>query len=314
MEERTVWIYAIDEEGWTETLDFSGIKEDFHNGELVIMCFPEYSEEEYIFPQSQITLSVCTKSSEHLAESETDVFVMQIPEKSMNRALAGLWEPYTIFCSESYLKQLLASMEAGQQWDKYIAGEEFGYDRVYVGVDLNSDYLSTDVAMADLCKENELIFDNRRQQFQSLVQDNVQTLILLYSSGICIALIVLLILTSSLSLEAEQEKRHFRILWAIGMSNKQMQRKIFGKAFLRSLVAVFIGWMLYGGYLTIKTMTAYPTDYSNPMEALVSAVQSLIIHGCDWQRVLLISGVCLFIPLSISLFAKRKLMKGDLAL
>ncbi|MGN0979819.1 MAG: FtsX-like permease family protein [Candidatus Avoscillospira sp.] len=314
MDEQTVWIYAIDEEGWTETFDFSGIKASFHNGELVLMCFPENSGEEYILPKNQITLKVYSPSGECLAESQTDAFILQIPEMVMNRALAYLWEPYTIFCSESYLKQLLASMESGQQWDKYIAGEEFGYDRVYVGVDLNSDYLSTDVAMADLCKENGLKCDNRRQQFQSLVQENVQTLILLYSSGICIALVVLLILSSALSLEAEQEKRHFGILRAIGMSKRQMRRKIFAKAFMRSLTAVVIGWVLYGGYLILERMTANPTDYANPMEALASAVYALTYHGCDIQRVLLISGICLFIPLSISLLAKRKLMKGDLAL
>lgn len=314
MEERTVWFYAIDEEGWTETFDFSEIKEEFHNGELVIMCFPEYSEEEYILPENQITLKVYNNSGEYLTESETDVFVMVIPDKSMNRSLNGFWDPYTIFCSESYLKQLLASMEPGQQWDKYIAGEEFGYDRVFVDVNLNSDYLSTDVAMADLCKENGLTLDNRRQEFQSRVQENVQTLILLYSSGICIALVALLILASALSLEAEQERRHFGILRAIGMSKRQLRSRIFTKALLRSITAVVIGWVLYGGYLSIGNMTASPEDYSNYMDALASAVRLLINLGCDWKRVLLISGFCLFIPLTISLLAKRKLMKGDLAL
>ena len=314
MEEQTVWIYAINEEGWTETFDFSKIKEDFHNGKLVILCFPASSEEEYILPKKQITLKVYNNSGDCLAASETDAFILQVSEMVMNRGLAGLWEPYTIFCSESFLKQLLASMEEGQQWDKYIAGEEFGYDRVYVGVDLNSDYLSTDVAMAELCEENELTCDNRRQEFQSLVQENVQTLILLYASGICIALVALLILTSALSLEAEQEKRHFGILRAIGMSKRQMRRKFFTKALMRSLTAVVIGWVLYGGYLIIARMTAFPTDDANSLEALASAVQSLIIHGCDLQRALLISGICLFVPLTISLLAKCELMKGDLAL
>lgn len=314
MEEQTVWIYAIDEEGWTETFDFSGIREDFHNGELVILCFPASSEAEYILPENPITLKVRNSSGECLAASETDAFILQVPEMVMNRGLAGLWEPYTIFCSEGYLKQLLASMEEGQRWDKYIAGEEFGYDRVYVGVDLNSDYLSTDVAMADLCKENELTCDNRRQQFQSLVQENVQTLILLYAAGICIALVVLLILASALSLEAEQEKRQFGILRAIGMSKRQTRRRIFTKALIRSLTAVVLGWVLYGGYLIIERMTAYPTDDTNSLEALASAVQSLKNNGLHLQSVLLISGICLFIPLTISLLAKRELMKGDLDL
>lgn len=308
MEERTVWIYAINEEGWTETFDFSEIREEFHNGELVMLCFPENSEEEFVLPESQITLQVYSNSGELIAETETNAQIVRVPDNAMNRGLYALWEPYTVFCSENYLKELLSSMKIGQQWDKYIAGEEFGYDRVYVGVDLNSDYLSTDVAMADLCQENGLIFDNRRQEFQARVQENVQTLILLYSSGICIGLVVLLILASALSLEAEQEKRYFGILRAIGMSKQQMRRKIFGKAFVRSLIAVVVGWGLYGCYAAIEKMADHPLFW----DALSSTISSLQYRGCDLQRVLLISGVCLIVPLTVSLLAKHKIKKGDL--
>ena len=310
IEERTVRIYAIDEEGWTETFDFTGIKEEFHNGELVLLCFPESSEEEFILPEGPITLLVRNNSGELVAEEETQAQIVRVPDNAMNRGLYALWEPYTVFCSENCLKELLASMEAGQRWDKYTAGEEFGFDRVYVGVDLNSDYLSTDIAMADLCKENGLTFDNRRQEFHALVQENVQTLILLYSSGICIGLVVLLILASALSLEEEQEKRHFGILRAIGMSKRQMRRKIFGKAFVRSLIAVVVGWVLYGCYAAIGNMTDHPVFW----DALSSAISSLQYRGCDLQRVLLTSGLCLIIPLTVSLLAKRKIMKGDLGL
>lgn len=310
MEEQTVWIYAIDEEGWTETFDFTEIKEEFHNSELVLLCFPESSEEEFILPEGPITLLVRNNSGELVAEEETLAQIVRVPDNAMNRGLYALWEPYTVFCSENCLKELLASMEAGQRWDKYTAGEEFGFDRVYVGVDLNSDYLSTDIAMADLCKENGLTFDNRRQEFHALVQENVQTLILLYSSGICIGLVVLLILASALSLEEEQEKRHFGILRAIGMSKRQMRRKIFGKAFVRSLIAVVVGWVLYGCYAAIGNMTDHPVFW----DALSSAISSLQYRGCDLQRVLLTSGLCLIIPLTVSLLAKRKIMKGDLGL
>lgn len=283
MAERTVCIYAIDEDGWTETFDFSGIKEEFHRGECVILCVPEYSEEEYILPENQITLTVYNKSGEYLAGAETNAVVMQIPERAMNRALAGLWEPYTIFCSESCLKQLLAAMQTGQQWDKYIAGEEFGYDRVYVGVDLNSDYLSTDIAMAALCSGNALKLDNRRQEFHARVQENVQTLILLYSAGICIALVALLILSSALSLETEQERRRFGILRAIGMSKRQMRRRRSAKALMRSLTAAVIGWGLYIGYCMIWLRTGFPVDRTNYADAL------------------LLTGICLLVPFIISL-------------
>ena len=127
-------------------------------------------------------------------------------------------------------------------------------------------------------------------------------------------MVVLLILASALSLEAEQEKRRFGILRVIGVSKRQMRRKIFAKALIRSLIAAVIGWVLYGGYLTIERMTACPTDHSNFMEALSSAVRSLRNNGCDLQIVLLLSGICLFVPLTISLLAKRELMKGGPAL
>lgn len=178
---------------------------------------------------------------------------------------------------------LLAAMQTGQQWDKYIAGEEFGYDRVYVGVDLNSDYLSTDIAMAALCSGNALKLDNRRQEFHARVQENVQTLILLYSAGICIALVALLILSSALSLEAEQERRRFGILRAIGMSRRQMRRRRSAKALMRSLTAAVIGWGLYIGYCMIWLRTGFPIDRTNYADAL------------------LLTGICLLVPFIISL-------------
>lgn len=309
-EEEIVWLYAIDEDDWTETFDFHGIKEDFHDGELVLLCFPESSEEAFLRPEGQINLRVYDHSGEILAHSQVDAHIVEVPDHALNRALYALWEPYTVFCSENYLKELLSSMEAGQKWDKYIAGTEFGYDRVYVGVDLNSDYLSTDLAMAELCKELGLTFDNRRQEFQARVQENVQTLILLYSSGICIGLVILLILTSALTLEAEQEKQKFRVLRSIGMSKRQMNRRIFTTALARSLTSLLLGWMLYGSYAAAVRLEEHPQFW----EALSAAVSSLEYNGCNFQRVLLVSGICLTVPLAITLLAKRNIGKGELAL
>lgn len=283
MAEQTVCIYAIDEEGWGETFDFSGIKDEFHRGELVLMCFPEGSGEPYVLPDGPITLTVYDQYGELLTQTAADASVAQIPETVMNRGLYAVEVPYTIICSEAYLKQLLAAMQAGQRWDKYIAGEAFGYDRVYVSVDLNSDYLSTDAVMAALCSEHALKLDNRRQEFQARVQENVQTLILLYSAGICIALVVLLILSSTLSLEAEQERRRFEILRAIGMSKGQMRRRLFAKALLRSLTAAVIGWALYIAYCMVGAQTGFPIDRANGASAL------------------LLTAICLIVPLAISL-------------
>lgn len=309
LEERTVCIYAIDEEGWRESLDFTGCQEDFQAGIRVLLCFPEFSEEEYLLPEDTVTLRVRDSTGACLAESEVAVCVQQIQENTINRGLRAFWEPYTVFCSETYLKQLLNAMEPGQRWDKYTVGEAFGYDRVYVAADLNADYLSTDISITEFCTQNGLSLDNRRQEFQARVQDNVQTLILLYSAGMCISIVVLLILSSALSLETEQEKYRYGILRAIGMSQRQMRQQVFRKTFVRSLTAVLAGWVLYGGYSIIRCL-----GDGGIKQAVSDVLYSLKSNGSGWFEVLMLSAVCLVIPIMISMTAKHQLKKGDLVL
>ena len=58
-----------------------------------------------------------------LTQKQTAVTIAKIPEDAYNRALYAFYEPYTIFCSERFLQEILSSMEPGEIWDKYIAGE-----------------------------------------------------------------------------------------------------------------------------------------------------------------------------------------------
>ena len=48
-----------------------------------------------------------------LAQKQTAVTITQIPEDAYNRALYAFYEPYTIFCSERFLQEILSpgSME-----------------------------------------------------------------------------------------------------------------------------------------------------------------------------------------------------------
>lgn len=309
LEEQTVWLYAIDADDWQESLDFGDCQEEFQDGTCVLLCFPEFPEEEYLYPEDTVTLRVYSSARNCLTESEVAVSIRWIPENAMNRGLQAFWNPYTIFCSENFLKQLLDSMELGQQWDKYIAGEAFGYDRIYVSANLNSDYLSTDVSIAEFCVQNGLSLDNRRQEFQARVQDNVQILILLYSAGLCLSLVVLLILASTLSLETEQEKFRYGILRAIGMSKKQMGWQVFRKALLRSITSVLFGWTIYGGYLIIR----YSSD-DGITQAVSDAVTAMKSVGCGGAEILGISAVCVMVPFALSLLIKHQLKKGDLTL
>ena len=264
----------------------------------MIMCFPEDSEEEYPLPKSQITLKVYSKSGEMLTETMSNVSIARVPERAFNRLLYAFWQPYTIFCSVSYLQTLLDSMKPGSKWDRYTIGEEFGYSRVYVSTDVNSDYLSTDVFMANLCKENGLTFDNRRQEFQAQEQENVQLLIFIYSAGICIALIALL------SLETELEMRSFRILRAIGMSKKQIKRRVLRKALFRGLFSVCIGWGFYIGYLLLR--------YIRRGNSFVNALELIESASTETDVAMVVTAICLFMPFIISLLTKRRILEGDI--
>ena len=136
------------------------------------------------------------------------------------------------------------------------------------------------------------------------MQENVQTLILLYSSGICISLVVLLILTSALSLETEQEKVRYGILRAIGMSQRQMRWQVYRKAFARSFTAVLAGWVVYGGYEVVRSL-----GDDGMKQAVSDVLNALKYNGFGWTDILTVSAVCLVIPFILSLAAKHQLKK-----
>lgn len=306
MEETTVWLYAIDESGWEETFSFGENRQAFHDGELIFLCMPKEDKTTYMLPEDEVTLSVYNLAGEYVTERTTPVCMMEISENTLNRLLAYIFEPYTVICSEKYLKELLAAMPEGERWDRYTAGEEFGYDRVYAMADLNSEDLSTDTAVAEFCAEHALFLDNRRQEFLAQVQEYVQTLILLYSLGGCIGLVVLLILASALALETEQESRSFAMLRAIGMSRRQMRKKIWGKAFARSFLALSVGWVLYGMYAVAGRMTGG----MDAAEAVNSVILMIRFNGGDLLWGIALSGFCLLVSLIVSLVMKRKLVSS----
>lgn len=308
-EEQEVLIYAIDANGWKESLDFGDVLEEFQAGERVLLCIPEDMKEECAILKDAIHLQVLDKKKVFLAEVDVPVSIQSIPPNAFNRGLIGFNEPNTIFCSECFVQKLLDSMEPGMLWDKYVSGEAFGYDRVYANANLSSDNLSTDLAMANFCNSHGLTLDNRRQQFQALVQENVQTLVQLYSAWLCIGLIVLLILLSALSLEAEQEKVRYGILRAIGLSLRQMQRQVFGKAFFRSITGLAVGWSAFTVYAVIRRM-----DGTGIAETLRFVLEDLRCDGCGWTEILAISAICLIVPMAVMLLSKRSLKKGELVL
>lgn len=336
-----IQIYALNEDEWSETFDFSGIREAFHSGDTALLCMPENPkaygyDNDLPLPEDGIVsirsdkveycslgckdllecyLGVCGNESCALGkcaavtyplDTRLAVSVYTVPKDCLNRTLA-ISQAYTVVCSEEGFRRLLAQMPDGSQWDKYTVGEQYGYTLVLASADENSDNLATDTTVANWCNRQGIYLYNMHEKIVALLQQNRQALIMLYFGGGCIALIALLILGSALALEKEQELRRYRTLRAIGMSARQMRRQVAGKALLRGLLAGAAGSVLYCAYTRISARVQGKT-VSNILQYLKGFV--LGENSFSIADSLALCAVCAAIVLAVSLLAKRGLKKG----
>lgn len=321
-------MYAIDAADWKETFDFGMEREAFDNGELVLLCFPDdrnplKKKENPILPTGKIQIRayagelykdhgrgnpIIPKPSLIFASKPIPVSIQWISYGVPHRKIP-IEAPYTVFCSNAYVEKLISSFKPGSKWEGYVAGEELGYRTCRVYVDKNAEDLSTDKVIADICEREGLGIDNCRQEYMAHIQENLQELILLYFSGICIALMALLICFAALALEAEQEKYYYRIMRVVGMSLNQMRINVIRRSFGRSCVAVFAGWLCYFGYVTVMEIKN-GKDFWN---AIRGAVPYLMIRlgstSTDISYILILTLVCLLVSFVLSVIAKSKLRK-----
>lgn len=330
MDEISAWLYCLDESSWDETFDFGGDREAFHNGDVVLLTFIKDSPPAILPPDGNVTLhflpdeSIDRASLMHMGalyesgditprlqsddgcitEKTTPVSIRMISYSVNNRLLAYIRGPYSIICSEKFLEDALSQMEPGREWDRYVAGKEFGYTRIYAGADLNSGYLSTDVAVAKFCSENRLFLDNRRQEFLARQQEGLQELIFLLSSGGCVSIVSLLLLCNLLQLEAVQEKRTFAILHMIGMSKRQVQSRILSQSAGMCLLTTALGALFYVCCTALRIMLS---EESAQLWARRNAAWNLATP----QQLILFLSICVIAPLTCFLVAKLGAAKED---
>ena len=170
---------------------------------------------------------------------------------------------------------------------------------------MTADDLSTDIGVAELCKKLDIRLDNRREQFWANMQQYTQEVLLLCGSGICISIMILLILYSTISLETERERRSFTILQRLGMSPWQRTVRVWGKALARSFCGVVTGWLLYIAYKTVSQMQ---NDIPFP-EAVPNLLEEVKLNGLGFEYVAAVSiGVC-FVLLTLCILPKRQLKR-----
>lgn len=252
---------------WEDIIDFSEIDIDsFNGGDSVILMYylndSHFSEQSVPYVGNIVSIAIKCVSTENVNNTIVEASVGAIQRYDYS-APSGFYsaedyrseEPYrgiVIVCSTAFLQRILDSMPEGTYWSKsndsmegYLAGSDASFKTAYIYTDSNVDLLTTDVEVATLA--NELLLDiyNVRESNESNRVVYLQTLIMLFVSGICIAIVVLIILSSTIKLETQREKRRYGILQALGMSKRQRNLELVRTALVRSVVAVVLGWGVF---------------------------------------------------------------------
>lgn len=332
MAERTVPLYVLEEQPeWDEILGLGQDREAFYRGELVLVCFPstiydaqigEFSPVELDsipLPQGQAELFLRQKDTlENLTANQiTDRILghtsasaallaqttvpVQIRSDLAASALFPVSEAYTLVCSQAYLNRLLDLLPENFQWQCCNTGEDSGWGYLYVMCDPFTTGLSVDLAISELSQSAGLTVLDQRQQRAVAIQESLQMMVLIWSAGGCIALILLLILCCVFSLEAEQQRPELTILRAIGMSRRQMQCYFMRQGAFRGVAAVLGGWTLYLLY-----------DWTVRRFSLLNLWRQVQVRAEQFGVIptSLMAGICFFLPLALLLIAKRRLLKG----
>ncbi len=226
------FLYVINDKDWEEVFQFekSDINMDeFRRGEKVILCIPKEDRENYKTDFSSIRLSFETINGEEINDVYAEIGgFLYITEDVNCRLVVGFCEPYTVLCTEEFVR-------------KY--GIE-GYTRIYVNTNISTENTSTDMTIAEYCRKNNIFLSNRREEYQAYKQENLQKLIMLYSVGISAGIIFMLLLGCILALEKEYQERNYIILRTIGMSKSQWRLKCFILSFKRGVISLLGGWII----------------------------------------------------------------------
>ena len=248
LEDTNVKLWAVDGESWTKLLPFKSKadKEAFCRGDYVFVILPEDSGS---VPGGEVNICV------HSGENGTGSLLLDFSAAARSISLANVGgannrgkpiEAYDLFCSHAFAANALSTMESGGRWGNLRSGQPYGFDNVFIEASDQAKDLSTDFVLGNLVREMGYGLWDDHLEFQAYVQGYMHSLLLAAAVGICVVLVALMIMVSVLSLEAQEDRRHFTLLRTLGMSQRSMKKIVIKKAVSRSAAAVAAGW---GGYL-----------------------------------------------------------------
>ncbi len=308
--------------------------------------FSEYTPGSTIYRVSPV-LTSSSLSSEGLVSVGTNVGSVQVLESTetlvsqleYDRAGRYSLEDYTYFviCSLPVLQNIVDQIPEGTRWwiedETFFAGQqEVGYTQAFIYTSMNAGDLASDAAISNIM--DQIVYErdvdlktvyldycslyNFREINHANAEVYQQSLIMAIISGACIAVVVLLILVSTLRLETESEKKHYGILQAIGMSRRQRNFELIRKSLLRSVIAIAASVVCYLCYYLIMNISAIASG-SSAVAVLVTMFEALAGYGLTIPVLLLMLAVvfmttfliCFGTKLSLNRYTLMEMLRGD---
>ncbi len=226
-----------------------------------------------------------------------------------------MYDYSAILCSRAFVEKLIEQIPNGYYWSPATTlyrlrnGDSMEYSTAYIYTDANANYYATDAAITNIAHDNSsLSLINRREYITSNTQVYLQSIITLLVSEICIASVVLLILLTTLRLEAESEKRHYGILQALGMSKRKRNLEIMRKSAVRGIVSVVVSVICYLAYYLI-TNAYVLAEGTSPLTLFGNLFTTLATYGLTTPVIVLILVALFLVVFLICLISKLGLNK-----
>ncbi len=277
-----------------------------------------------------VSISVNVASSQTVSSiNETLPFTMEFISDTFEFAGYGtaMLGSSFVICSRAFLKNILDEIPENAVWEIdtlmfYKGQSEAQYYQALVYTNTNAENLATDTAMSNILKltkdptltEQDTYYyrlNSRREINYSNAQVYQQSLIMIIVSGVCIALVVLLILVSTLRLETESEKKRYGILQAIGMSKRQRNLELARRAVVRSVIAITAAVVSYLAYYLVMNITVI-TSGTSPIAVLNTMFTTLAGYGLTVPVLLAILAAVFLITFAICFGSKLGINKYSL--
>lgn len=244
-----VSVYVIDSSADIDLFDLSKVDlEAFENGDCIVLSFPS-TDKESVVPDVGESLTV-TLFDEDIETTVGGISIYRATDYlGVNYGFDIFDASYSVVCSRAFLQKMIDLIPDGKtlgtQGLYYKPGDTAEFLRAFAFADSNAEYLLTDSVVSEIVNNNDLAMINERETYSTQAQTYLQSLILLFVTSGCIALISAFIIVSLLSLETDREQHKYGILQALGMSKRKRNVRLITNSLLRAIAALAVSWLCY---------------------------------------------------------------------